>query len=108
MSPEETTNLLTERCREIAASGWQDYLPSPDGDDPEDEPLAVINLVGQDGNYYGAILVVASGGPHIEINTRDAAVYGRWGASETKDNLSMASNYRLATYWQTVYQNAND
>ena len=34
MSPEETTNLLTERCREITASGWQDYLPSPDGDDP--------------------------------------------------------------------------
>lgn len=75
---------------------------------PNEEPLAVINLVSQDGNYYGAILVIASGGPNIEINPRDAAVYGRWGSSEAKDNLSMASNYRLATYWQTVYQNAND
>ena len=58
-------------------------MPASDGEDPEDEPLAVINLVGQDGKYYGAILVVASGGPNIEINTRDAAVRGRWATSET-------------------------
>ena len=107
MNPEETTDLLAERCREIATTGWREYVPSPDSDDPDEEPLAVINLIGQDGNYYGAILVVATGGPHIEINTRDAAVYGRWGSSEAKHNLSTASNRRLATYWQTVYENTN-
>ena len=107
MSPEETTQMLAERCREIATSGWRDYVPASDGDDPEDEPLAVINLVAQDGHYYGSILVVATGGPHIEINTRDAAVYGRWANSEAKADLSMASNARLARYWKTVYQNSN-
>ena len=60
------------------------------------------------GLYQGSILIVNTGGPHIEISIRDAAVYGRWGSPEAKNNLSMASNYRLATYWKSVYQNAND
>ena len=105
MSPQETTRLLAEQCRDLAATGCQDYLPSPDGDDPEDEPLDVIHLIGQNGQYYGQILVIAKGGPSIEIDTRVGAVYGQWVGSESKTWLQPDDNRRLSEYFQDFYEN---
>lgn len=111
MSPQETTRLLAERCRDLAATGWQDYLPAEDND-PEDEPLDVIHLIGQNGQYYGQILVIAKGGPSIEIATRAGAVLGEWFGSESKTWLLPDDNRRLSEYFQGYYhteaQNPND
>ena len=112
MNPQEITRLLAEQCSDLAATGWQDYLSSPDGDDPEDEPLDVIHLVGQNGQYHGQILVIAKGGPSIEIDTRAGAVYGLWAGSEAKTWLLPDDNRRLSEYFQDYYhaeaQNPND
>ncbi|HEW92057.1 MAG TPA: hypothetical protein ENF81_05905 [Thermotogaceae bacterium] len=42
------------------------------------EVLKIINLT--HGGTAGYIITVATGGPHIEINTRDGLIQGWWGA----------------------------
>ena len=37
-------------------------------------------LVGGDGSYYGAELLVAGGGPNIYVDTRSMEVQGYWGS----------------------------
>tara|TARA_R100001460_G_scaffold43298_1_gene79578 strand:- start:153 stop:536 length:384 start_codon:yes stop_codon:yes gene_type:complete len=94
-----TYDQLTRMCKNIAykISGGEEINKESyesynqlDEDDKKDWQLSGFDylehvydikyLVGSDGSYYGAELLVAGGGPNIYVDTRSMVVQGYWGS----------------------------
>jgi len=67
-----------------------------EGNDPFDIlefALDIEYTIDSRGNYLGATIVTATGGPHIEINTRYDKVIGYWGSDRMErsydDNMGL-------------------
>ena len=57
---------------------------TPTGYDYLDDVLDIKYIVGSDGTYYGAEIMVTFGGPNIYVDTRDNTVYGYWGSDRAQ------------------------
>ena len=57
---------------------------TPTGYDYLDDVLDIKYIVGSDGTYYGAEIMVTFGGPNIYVDTRDNTVYGFWGSDRAQ------------------------
>ena len=57
---------------------------TPTGYDYLDDVLDIKYIVGSDGTYYGAEILVTFGGPNIYVDTRDNTVYGYWGSDRAQ------------------------
>ena len=66
---------------------------NPDGYDYLQNVYDIKYTVGIDGEYHGAELMVAGGGPNIYVDTRDNTVYGFWGSDRAQwgyvDNIGL-------------------
>ena len=110
--PKETTQQMLEfRCRCIAEeitnelvdcdpdqfNRWHDEEQpedfTPSGYDYLDDVLDIKYIVGSDGSYYGAEILVGFGGPNIYVETRDRTVRGYWGGEQAQwgyvDNIGL-------------------
>ena len=110
--PKETTqDRLEDHCRHIAESitnelkdcdpdefnRWheegepKDFTPS--GWDYLDDVYDIEYIIDADGNYRGAELMVAGGGPNIYVETRDNTVRGYWWGDKAQwhyvDNIGL-------------------
>ena len=65
---------LDQMVQDIANEEWKDYVTLPDQEEPAYPPLEIFYAVDINGERCGVMLVVALGGPHIEIDTRRANV----------------------------------
>ena len=99
---ETTQDRLEDHCRRIAESitnGLKDCEPdeferwheegqpddfTPTGYDYLDDVLDIMYIVGSDGTYYGAEIMVTFGGPNIYVETRDNTVRGYWGGDKAQ------------------------
>ena len=57
---------------------------TPTGYDYLDDVLDIKYIVGHDGTYYGAEILVTFGGPNIYVETRDNTVRGYWGGDKAQ------------------------
>ena len=89
---------VTEHIKSIADSitnpNAEDYKDnSPDGFDYLEDVLDVKWVIDSSGEYVGAELLVAFGGPNIWIHTRTTQVKGYWwrdnDVAEYEDNLGL-------------------
>jgi len=66
---------------------------TPTGYDYLDDVLDIMYIVGSDGTYYGAEIMVTFGGPNIYVETRDNTVRGYWGGDKAQwgflDNIGL-------------------
>ena len=66
---------------------------TPTGYDYLDDVLDIMYIVGSDGTYYGAEILVTFGGPNIYVETRDNTVRGYWGGDKAQwgflDNIGL-------------------
>jgi hypothetical protein len=66
---------------------------TPTGYDYLQRTYDIKYIVGSDGTYYGAELMVAGGGPNIYVETRDNTVRGYWGGDKAQwgflDNIGL-------------------
>ncbi len=53
-----------------------------DGEDILEYALDIEYSIDSRGNYLGAVITTATGGPHIEVNTRYDKVVGYWGTDK--------------------------
>ena len=89
---------LTEHVKSIADNitnpNAEDYEDNnPNGFDYLEDVLDVKWVIDSSGEYVGAELLVAFGGPNIWIHTRNNQVKGYWGGdngvAEYEDNLGL-------------------
>ena len=50
----------------------------------------------------GVILVTGTGGPHIEVNTRDKTVYGFWGSNQAEAMIYSESANALNEFFEMM------
>ena len=108
---ETTQDRLEDHCRRIAESitnGLKDCDPeefnrwheegqpedfTPSGWDYLDDVYDIEYIITRDGEYRGAELMVAGGGPNIYVETRDRTVRGYWGGEQAQwgyvDNIGL-------------------
>ena len=108
---ETTQDRLEDHCRRIAESitnGLKDCDPeefnrwheegqpedfTPSGWDYLDDVYDIEYIITRDGEYRGAELMVAGGGPNICVETRDRTVRGYWGGEQAQwgyvDNIGL-------------------
>ena len=106
-----TQDRLEDHCRRIAESitnGLKDCDPeefnrwheegqpedfTPSGWDYLDDVYDIEYIITRDGEYRGAELMVAGGGPNIYVETRDRTVRGYWGGEQAQwgyvDNIGL-------------------
>tara|TARA_R100001377_G_scaffold75583_2_gene52202 strand:+ start:11 stop:394 length:384 start_codon:yes stop_codon:yes gene_type:complete len=69
----------------------EDFTPS--GYDYLDDVYDIEYIIDVNGNYRGAELMVAGGGPNIYVETRDNTVRGYWGGDKAQwhyvDNIGL-------------------
>ena len=86
LDPEEygTYHELDEEDRKDWKPSGHDYLECV---------YDIKYVVDGQGNYYGAELLVAGGGPNIYVNTRDKEIQGYWGGDRASvpftDNIGL-------------------
>ena len=82
----KTNDMLRDHCEEIAKqirTGAYDFEPNEDDTEPNayhylQDALDIEYVVNSKGEYLGARILVAFGGPNIWINTRTGEVEGYW------------------------------
>ena len=61
-------------------------------DSPEQiDPLDVKLTVGLDGTVRKVVLILCTGGPHIELNVSNGTVYGTWGGESHTTHVNNES-----------------
>lgn len=86
----ESEGHTWDEAEEVWRDEDGDEVSDPEEYELEDSPvvsyldgvLDVEYIIGADGSYRGSVVTVATGGPHIEIDTRRNVVIGYW-SSET-------------------------
>lgn len=72
---------------------------------PEIEPLDVTAEVNLHGDVAGSIvLVLATGGPHIELDATDAQVHGYWGGAEHVEPVAQDVCDEIERYYRQRFE----
>lgn len=108
----ESTETLRDMVNSIAndATNGECFMGCPDqgacqdhGECEHQEALETLKIVHAQGGFCGVILVLAAGGPHIELNTRDMEVTGYWYGNRTTASLSAEIAYDIASAWEDAF-----
>ncbi len=88
----DTQNELFQQCRHIADQIESGEYESSNEDEPQgafdylSDALDIEYTVDSKGEYLGARVLVAFGGPNIWINTRHKTVEGYWWSDRAEAN----------------------
>ena len=88
----DTQNELFQQCRHIADQIKSGEYESSNEDEPQgafdylSDALDIEYTVDSKGEYLGARVLVAFGGPNIWINTRHKTVEGYWWSDRAEAN----------------------
>ena len=76
-------------CERIVEEYWKEFQEVKDwGSYIEEEALEIMRIVDSQGTLRGVIVVLGTGGPHIELNTRDQTIGCWWSSEEAVRYLS--------------------
>ena len=88
-----------ERCEYCEGGDNLDYCDEHNG-----SVLDIEYHVDARGGFIGCVVCVGTGGPHIELNTREKAVIGYWsGCEPIRAHYSDAKE--VALFWEEMYEN---
>ena len=68
----------------------------------EMEYILEIQSIKSGDTLTGVILVTGTGGPHIEVNTRDKTVYGFWGSNQAEAMIYSESANTINDFFEQM------
>ena len=104
--PEDTSDpatILADEMRQWAQAVLEGN--NFDNDDALEVMLIRESNLGttRPGNIRGIIVVLAAGGPHIELHTRESALYGQFGPEKLIVELRQEDAERIEQAWCDIY-----
>ena len=88
-------------CEEVDCDGVDengDYCDKHDG-----SVLDVEYHISGNGDFLGCTVCVGTGGPHLELNTRENVIIGHWSNNTVRKHYVDASE--VNEFWQEMYEN---
>ena len=89
------------------------YCEKEDCDDHTGSVLEYKFIIDKDGDYEGAIIVVGTGGPHIELNTSTGLIEGKWwhetyDINYDSDYCETVNSFWEDMFWSLMYKKINN
>ncbi len=82
---------------------YEDEYESDDGDVLFGSVLDIEYIIGSDGGFIGVTVCVGTGGPHLELSTKENQVIGYWSGCEPVRKY-YPNSQEVAEFWQEMYE----
>ena len=93
-----TKEMLREHVKGLAGEPVEYWTEEVDNN-----CLELLLIKGSDNSLDGVIIVAGTGGPHLELNTRDGIIYGYWGGDTEVWSIGMSKAREITEYYAEIY-----
>ena len=99
---------LRDMCKRYAAdasAGEMRFYPKDEDDEDHYEAYAIRYIIDGSGEYLGARLMLAGGGPTVWVDTFEGEIQGFWGSD--KCSFPISDYEYIDEYWEEMYKCLN-
>jgi len=94
---------MCERYAEEARAGDMRFYPLNYGDEEDHhEAYAIRYIIDRSGEYLGARLMIAGGGPTVWVDTWEGEIQGFWGSD--KCSYPIWDHKYIDDHWEEMYK----
>mgnify|MGYP003115367851 CR=1 FL=1 len=93
---------MCERYAEDARTGEMCFWPVDDMMNDHYEAYSIRYIIDGSGEYLGARLMIAGGGPTVWVDTFEGEIQGFWGSD--KCSFSIWDYEYIDEYWEEMYK----
>ncbi len=93
---------MCERYAEDARTGEMCFWPKDDDDEEHYTAYSIRYIIDGSGEYLGARLQLAGGGPTVWVDTFEGEIQGLWGSD--KCSFTIWDYEYIDEYWEEMYK----
>ena len=96
---------LRDMCKRYAAdasAGEMRFYPKDEDDEDQYEAYAIRYIIDGSGEYLGARLMIAGGGPTVWVDTWEGEIQGFWGSD--KCSYPIWDHKYIDDHWEEMYK----